>query len=465
MMPQNRRLNYHSVFDPGNAAILFPLKEPRFAREKREEFERQMRNILQFNLLWRPSLVVRHIDLFNNVPLMTFMRSDEAAMLCSHGMLRVIVPHVGDFSRIFQEWAFGPQSQHFHHLSSEEQAAYDAACRKGKLQSPEQAEDLLLFSRYGLNLAENLRDYDFLFKGLRETLRWNPPAEEYPKRVLELWEKILQNPRRTAPHSADTIKRIDAEIRLGANEGWRRRQFFTNLERLEGEVLRGDRDLQLMRDVKLAAVNRAFYDELELLKYSQEDSSAPIWVTRDHSLISQVAADEEAGNGLADSAALREEVEPMHAIPLKYIIGWHTDGVLSGDFPSYSSADILPMIRRHVDILNKCVKKTIKDNQHKDKDLQYLQNQRQTTTLEAYAPEWGSHVQTGINAALGLAAVFTPGKWGIGIVTTAVIEIMLKFKTKTRRWKRSEAILKTEMESQLKERVDLSPPFFRYPQI
>ena len=122
-MPLQKRLNYNSVFDPGNAAILFPHKNPLFAQTRQRHFDGQIRSILQFHLLWRPSLVVRHMDLFNNIPLMRFMCSDEAGLLCEHGMLRVICPNEDNFQNIFHDWAFSKSGQHFHHLDSGQQAS------------------------------------------------------------------------------------------------------------------------------------------------------------------------------------------------------------------------------------------------------------------------------------------------------------------------------------------------------
>jgi hypothetical protein len=61
-MKERERLNYHSVFDPGNAAIQFPLKDRTLAQELSHAFDVEMRKVLRFHLLWRPSLILRHID-------------------------------------------------------------------------------------------------------------------------------------------------------------------------------------------------------------------------------------------------------------------------------------------------------------------------------------------------------------------------------------------------------------------
>jgi hypothetical protein len=408
------------------------------------------------------------MDLFNNIPLMRFMCSDEAGLLCEHGMLRVICPNEDNFQNIFHDWAFSKSGQHFHHLDSGQQASYDEACRSGKLNSPEQAEDWLHFSRYGVNLADNLSKYDYLFKGQRETLGWNPPAEDYPKKVLEHWQGFLEHPHRTAHHSRETIKKIDAEVSRGAREGWRRRQFFTNLERLEQAFACSAQDLALVRDVKLTAVNKAFYDELELMRYSEKDPSAPIWVTRDHSLISRLPHSNDVEPLEAEPPSIERTVEPIHAIPLECIIGWHTeagashpelkafqdsvrelDNVLSGEFSRYPANEIDALINRHIDILNRCVEKTIKD--------QGLQIEQQRTIIKAFVPKWGRWIKTGLNAALLFAAEAT-GHTQLGILMTAAFDIMLEFETKTPGLVREEAILRNAMESQIMERVELTPP-------
>src|SRR4051812_45025822 len=170
--PKRKRLNYNSVFDPGHAAILFPLKpnDNFLIRPQRDyPFDKFIESKICFQLLWRPSLVVRHIDLFNNVPLMRFMSSYEASTLSANDMLRVIAPNQGKFDEVFSDWAFDRRiNQHFHHLGSQEQKDYDSACRLGKLKSVAQAEKWLKFKRYGLELELLLKEYQRWFKDKRD---------------------------------------------------------------------------------------------------------------------------------------------------------------------------------------------------------------------------------------------------------------------------------------------------------
>ena len=121
------RLDYLSALDPAHAYGLEPKASAAKMLSKLEDHDKRMLELFRFNLMWRPTILLRHIDVFGNLPLLRFLH-DKRSSLASAGILRVTTPSNESFEEMYRQWALGPKSQHFHHLNPDMQSAFDDAC-------------------------------------------------------------------------------------------------------------------------------------------------------------------------------------------------------------------------------------------------------------------------------------------------------------------------------------------------
>jgi hypothetical protein len=240
----------------------------------------------------------------------------------------------------------------------------------------------------------------------------------------------------------------------------------------------------IIRDVEILVLNGPFYDELEQMRYTKEQS-APVWVTRDLTLVAVETKNdtEETGVNTSSPAPYRRQIAPFHQIPLEWILRWHDesdpndlyaafrrsveymDVLMNSPGGVFPASEVYNRLNEHVDIVNECIRKTEIDEQQK------VGPERESTVLQAYAPSIGAGSLVGANSAIALLTGVIGAHLGWtgmqNVLDTGVISLLTTalsvsvstpiFKVKTTEWDRAEAILKRAMEAEVTSVVTLAP--------
>ena len=335
---------YLASFDCAHGSVRWPQKDPKEARAYQGEYEGQISAILKLNLLFRPFVSVRHMDLFDNLALAKFLTRQTSATqaLGEARLLRVSVPSRGEFEEVFENWALGKgkgSPQHFHHLNHRQQRVYDAASRGGRLKTIEDISGLLQLHDHDLDLHNLLESYDSIFPpSARIVLPNRPPLREdwYAKRVEEKWNQHLQKQGGLNPHSLVTWH-IGRALENCWKRGKRRRAFYTELEKLESQLRymrrtspypTEDKIEDEINGVKCFVLNDAFYDEFE--KFDQYDEAGKLAEVRIRAsrdvglpLIPPVLPPELPFLPTEENLLAETPMRALEAITLEDISRWH----------------------------------------------------------------------------------------------------------------------------------------------
>jgi hypothetical protein len=273
-MAYNDPIYYLATLDSGNASLRWPQRDPAAANQAQQGlYDEEITGILKLDLLWRPGVSVRHIDLFDNLAFAKFLRDhhQEVMTLADAGLITVCAPTEGAFREVFEWWvvAGGPERpMHWHHLSNERQHDFDRANGQGKIASLESVSLFLHLEEHRLLLDEMVKRYDVLFpqSGI---LRLSPtvPASWYAKRVEEKWVAFLKDRDECGLRPTKSLRQIGETLARCWEEKQRRSGFYTAIESLATQSHPTRRDrlnlAQAVAATKTFVLNDAFYDEFE----------------------------------------------------------------------------------------------------------------------------------------------------------------------------------------------------------
>lgn len=382
------------------------------------------------------------------------MNTSEAQSLADARLLRLSTPFRDTFQNLFQYWVFNSYTgaaQHLHHLTPEQQEAFEVAQRKGAIKNLKGVQDVARFQDYGLDLNQLLRNYDRLFS--RQDLVVSPsltlPPDWYAKRVLARWSEYLDDRRGLGQRRTKAVTQIEGELMRGVQECWRRRQYFTRLEQIESCVGGGQARSfrETLVQAKILVVNSASYDEFE--QYAVDDPSIVGGMTAVRNL-SPLLSETEAA--IPEGAAGAEPLAVINLAPLEMlsmadIVSFHTEEKYKNFRGSIEKLHQLQMrpnaniqtseaesaVAGHLRILRHCVKDVL--------DRRGLKSQIESTTAEVFLrlhPAVASSIVAALMFALGVPA---PTYVLLGPLSAFV----LTKKTTSDRWREVEVVLREEI--------------------
>ena len=387
---------YLATLDCGNGSLRWPQKDPAEANRRQTQYDKDISDILKLNLLYRPFVGVRHLDLFDNLALAKFFRrpDQQCQDLGQAGLVRVCAPISGSFQDIFEDWALGKGAelpQHWHHLNAERQRAYDEASRRRELKSAESVAPLLYLEEHGLSLRELFVKYDSVFASSQRIILGEAPRlarNWYATQVEEKWKQHRPNRKKWRLRDTPLTPQIANVIEQCCKKEGRRRDFYTRLEELESRAKTKKRlsnrlAFDELAEVKRLVLNDPFYDEFEKFsKYqlSGKPGRAVVRASRDVGLywvpedvLSKLPMWPSRGELLYEAPFVSLEV-----INLADIVEWHTaDYVEARAFQesirelevlhseatrrSLPEGKIKSAAEKHVEILRNCAKRSLQD--------------------------------------------------------------------------------------------------------
>jgi hypothetical protein len=373
--PRVRRTGEHfhylSAFDPGHAALLWPQKDPATARRRRRQHTSEIESTLKFNLLWRPCILIRHIDLFDNLAFARVIMSSVGERLSEEKLLKVSAPRVAPFQDLFEHWAIGSGAgQHFHHLPREAQGAFNRASRAGSV-TLSKLQNFINLEAHSLDLKKLLETYDRLFHetGLLVEAQGHVPPEFYPRAVLIRLEQYLSDKSGVNPGAMRHLQPLEQIIRNGIKEGWRRREYYTQLEAKQYPH-------RLVDEIKVMVVNSAFYDEFEQLHIGDSKTAGQISAVRDFRSKRSLPSVDVLHRPPVERTPLTK-VGPLKQLSIDDVISFHkgTNSEAKAFQASVlrlhrletrrrgniSNTEIQAAVSQHIEIVNACVDSRFRD--------------------------------------------------------------------------------------------------------
>ena len=474
------RLDYLSALDPAHAYGLGPKASALAILGSISDHNDRMSELFRFNLMWRPSILLRHIDLFGNIPLLRFL-NEEGASLSEKGVLRVTTPTLEPFSEMFRQWALGLKGQHFHHLTQIQQERYDQACRAQSIRSLRDAERLLFLGPQKIDLEVSLDTLGVLLDDSRVILSVAPKADDYSIAVWKAWKDFRATNESLYISGEPLFNIIERVIRRGAKEHWRRREFFTELEKKEIEIGQFTAGNHVLSATKVAVINQPFYDEFESMQIDSDSKLAPVSVVRDIApsilTLRLPVVEEKEGSEQDISSALL----PFRHIPIKQIAGWHRgvdpeaktfqrsvstlQDVLNGKPQMSGEGENQKLVRRlvkeHVEALNACIRASKCSAAYQADTTGYFIQTRfpkwhipiehgSSAAFEAIGvliDDYGSrHFGAGAGAVAGAVADF-----GFRFLSSSVATLVFRSKSQNSSGRRAETVLKQQIEQTIDE--------------
>jgi hypothetical protein len=453
-------ISYLTVFDPGHAALRWPQKDPVAAERLRGQTLKEIESIIRFNLLWRPHLLMRHIDLFDNLALAKFLTTESPRALLQANLLRISSPNRAPFSELFEQWALGGREpQHWHHLLPDQQRIYDDRFATRDIKGLPGIEALIRLEDHSLNLSDLLHTYDTLFHDRHFVIAppLTLPEGWYANHVLQLWSTEYPTYARSLRLGrSDTANRVEEELQRGAREGWRRRTFFTRLEQLELEQIKRhprsrDKIRALLTGVRTLVVNAAFYDEFENYVPDVGQTTGRITAVRDLSLLPALPPSALVSHGWQMEPLLSQTIAPPEFLSLADIASFHTDpayvafqrsvgrlhNLASRARGSISDHEITVAVTEHIKVLNESVRRAFANRGMKPPT---------TGTVAEVFMGVDPAVASAVLTALMLA---TPIPVGIFVSVNMLFAVALRKRVATEKWRELEMVLCRTIEDEL----------------
>jgi hypothetical protein len=415
------------------------------------------------------------MDLFNNIPLMRFMMTSEAAALCRGEvkLLQVLLPENTKFKDLFESWSLGSPGQHIHHFYQEQQSKLDDALRNGKIRNINQFEKYLGLSSYGIDLNSNLARYDALFdfKDSRHILKQYVKHDWFSKNVAEKWNQFLSTENNTGRYLNLEIQQVTEIINQGIKEEWRRKNYYTALGGLENQLSVLHRP-NIAFEAKQVAILPAFYDELELMREEDSGKPTPVLVVRDLNTFAEIARPH-AGSEVIQRAETIDcgLLSPFHNITLNEIASWHNqtdersvefqtsllkiEAVLNSPPGTYSRDKIKSVVNRHIHAINSCIDQLGKRRASQIKGA--------GTFVQLYVPDKTTLVEVGTISILNLMASLSPLAFHVPdrlttairvvctTVTSAAATLLFKSPAPSHKWHKAQGAFKKIMNSGIED--------------
>lgn len=466
-------IDYLAALDTGNASIRWPQKESTAAGRLQNQYDEQIERILKLNLMWRPSIAVRHFDLFDNLALAKFVVRNETLCrdLSLAGLFRVCSPKAASFEEILEHWALAGGAgdpMHWHHLSPEQQEDYDRASKRKQIKSAADIQKHLYLDDHGLALETLFRAYNSIYPTTRiivvKPLVHRVPL--YAERVEKKWETYLGVRRSYGFAPTPATRNIESVLEKCCNAKGRRRAFYSYLERaidpLKFGKESGTIEAELL-ETKCLVLNDAFYDEFEqfqLVEVGGGERAARITAGRD--VRKEWFPVELMGKPAQtpSDALLSVPFSPLDAISLGDILRLHTSedaeaksfqkSILNlksiydrSQTTKISDQEISQAIKDHLAILQTCVLRTLRAQNRAN-----LMSDAKAKVFLGY-PATAFAVAGGLSSlAFGMVAGLAGGV--LGLLFTGLFTFWLEKETTTNEWLQVEAALQESIEAETK---------------
>jgi len=477
------QLDYLAALDSGNASIRWPQKDVELAAKLKDSYSSDIERILKLNLLWRPFVAIRTIEIFDNLALMHFLvtHADDCRKLADADLLRVTTPGAKSFEEMFTKWALaGGQDDpmHFHHLSPREQSRYDSACRAGKLKSAVDIARHLGLEQRGLNLLEVFKLLDRLFPARRLLVLASTRELGrmwYADRVEQKWKSYMDFRKNAEVQGTTVTTAIERTLEKCWRAGGRRRMFYSELEaNVRPEKLRTSKNAVVPEIVqtKVLVLNDAFYDEYEqfdTLKRNREEKPVRIVAVRDVTL-GKPAGSRKPEVNEEEADLISADFSPLDAIRFSDIVRFHTGidaeahefqesianlQILYKDrvFESVADAALRAGVTRHLNAVYKCALKALQSRNE------------QNLIREARGTVWFNYPRAIDRIAVSAAApvLSTAGLFfsdlptstsGAALVFGILFCVFFESKTRTDAWYEIEASVRETIETGRQARRD-----------
>lgn len=344
-------------------------------------------------------------------------------------------------------------SQHWHHLTPEQQRIYDESNDSGRIKGLGGIQKLIHLEEHSLSLPDLLGTYEGLFAS--SDLISSPPLilppDWYARQVLHRWSEFLTDRRHLGLRPTKSIESVAGILERGAQEGWRRRQFFTQLERVESTGPRSPAVRALMNQTKILAVNAAFYDEFEHYIVEDRPSVGRIIAVRDLSPIWQIDRTSSVVDSDRRQPLLSAAISPLELLRLEDIVSFHRDPTYKPFQHSINELHALSMRQRcqitedeirkavagHIEIINECAKTAFA--------RRGLKSPTEGSVAEVFL---------GVHPAIASAAVAAL-MFAAGIPTAIIVSlnvlfvVVLRRKTRSDEWRQLELELKEQIHDEL----------------
>ncbi|HEY2498333.1 MAG TPA: hypothetical protein VGK24_14815 [Candidatus Angelobacter sp.] len=471
-------LCYLGTLDGGNGSIRWPQEAAEAANNLQiSVYDQELSTLLKMNLLWRPFVTIRHLELFDNLAFAKFLKrhKDECQDLAESGLLRLCAPSVEPIAALVEKWMLGRGPQfpmHWHHLNSERQKAYDSASLTGKLKAIDDVRRFLFLDEHHLDLGEMITRYQRIFSesGIIELGPPRPtePAS-YAERVQQKWGQYLRDRKQQGLRMPNALNWIENTLKKCQDQNGRRRTYYTELRYLR-DTLAGINEGQrfaldhAIAETKSFVLNDAYYDEFEgftTARVKGKSLTLDISVNRD---ISKVWMPEET---IEKTVMRRSDPEPLvstafaalESVDLSDILHCHTAphseaesfrksidrlyglGIMSS-VRRETDSKIAGAVRDHIEVMRACLTRVLRDAKKPDVMRDSIAQVYLGGDPGIMGPVFGS--------GIGLAgmAYFAHGLPGaLTLLLGPTIAVLVRKKTLTYKWKIFEAALAKHIQS------------------
>ncbi len=479
-------LYFPAALSAAGGSLRWPKKpQPGQSVKPQIDYESEIAALIKLELLWRPSIAIRPLDLFNNLALAGFFVSHEleCRRLVEADLIRLCSWVVGDFRTMLEEWAFGrgpEQPMHWCHLTPERQKEYDEACRKRRLKESPNLENYLHLSEHSLDIDRLVELFDRIFpsnKIVTVSFEHETQTNLFSRRVEREWSRYLSQRRQNGPPPTAVTTIVEKTLEDCSKDYARMRLYYTALEELlDYPNLRRDFVLSdLLAEInatKCFVLNEVYFNEYKEMRGLLPASAAStkrIVVNRD---VSRVWLPEErhplqsADDYMKQSdSILSEAFVPLEFISFEEIVEMHCSSreeclafqssmqaleELESGFPAVnvSQNKINEVVATHLKHLKTCIQLGLKRRNLQD-------------WTEAFVAE----VFTGFHPAKVSALVAAPASFSvahaiansataqgyIGLIISGLFIFRLYSKSSTYQWKQFEASLSKHITDQLSD--------------
>lgn len=473
-------LCYLATIDGGNASLRWPQTDATAAnRLQQSVYDREISTLLKLNLLWRPFVTVRHLELFDNLAFAKFIwrHRQECLDLAQAELLRLCAPSISPILQLTEEWIFGRGPQfpmHWHHLDGMRQAAYDRAASSGKLRTIEDIGPFLFLDQHRLDLKSLISFYQEMFpeSGLIQLEPAHPIGpSDYARRVEQKWNRYLSDRRQQGLRMPLALRNIEQALEKCHQQQGRRRTYYTELRQLlesQGNQSAHQRETleNAIAETKCFVLNDAYYDEFECFTAGRTEGKplhlnitasrdiSRVWVPEENTLPAPVSAHNEdplissafvAIERLAlsdivtchtaahdEALAFRKSVENLHRL-----------GAMSGTGRKHEAA-VREAVRDHLQILLACLRRVMRDANRPDDTTDCVAQVFFGNDPGIMTPMFSSGIGLAGMAyfASGLPAI-------VGLMLSPLLAIILRRKVVSHAWKSCEAALAEHIQDNL----------------